>query len=357
MNPSNHIAKLHEYSGNVHVHSHYSDGAASPAQIAAIAQRKGLDFVILNDHEYMAKELHLEVEGFYGKLLLLVGLEIGGRYHHYLAFGLKEMVKGSGLSPQQVIDQVNAQGGFGFLAHPFEKGMPFHEKSIAYTWNDLSVRGYTGICIWNFTSRWKERVKSPLHGLLCIALKKYMLKGPSKETLAFWDAKCQERKVVAIGGSDAHGSIFRWGPISLVPISYDYALTSITIHVLLPEALSSDFQVAKDQIYGAIKKGHLFIGHDAIAASKGFRLAFSGESGTCALMGEELRFEPGSLTVELPLRGLIRIIRNGREYSKGEANQFEAKVQKAGVYRVEVYKKTPIFGWRPWIFSNPIFLI
>ena len=128
------------------------------------------------------------------------------------------------------------------------------------------------------------------------------------------------------------------------------------MHVLLPEALSSDFQVAKDQIYGAIKKGHLFIGHDAIAASKGFRLAFSGESGTCALMGEELRFEPGSLTVELPLRGLIRIIRNGREYSKGEANQFEAKVQKPGVYRVEVYKKTPIFGWRPWIFSNPIFL-
>ena len=356
MGPSSQRGKFHEYIGNVHVHSYYSDGTASPGQIAAIAQRRGLDFVILNDHDYMAKKLHLEVEGFYGKLALLVGLEIGERYHHYLAFGLKEMVAGSGLSPQEVIDRVNAQGGFGFLAHPFEKGMPFHEKSIAYTWNDLSVTGYTGICIWNFTSRWKERVRSPVHGLFCVALKKYTLKGPSRQTLSFWDAKCLKRKVVAIGGSDAHGSVFRWGPISLTPITYDYALTSIMIHVLISEALSWDFQVAKAQIYEALKNGNLFIAHDAIASSKGFRFGFFGKSGISALMGEELKFEPGYLVVEVPLRGLVRIIRNGSEYCTSEARKFEVKVDKPGVYRVEVYKKTPIFGWRPWIYSNPIFL-
>jgi len=350
------ISGLHEYVGNVHVHSNYSDGAASPQQIAAIANRRGLDFLILNDHDYMAKELHLEDEGFYGQLILLVGLEIGGRYHHYLAFRLKEMVRGKGLSPQEVIDRVRAQGGFGFLAHPFEKGMPFHEKSIAYTWNDLSVEGYTGICIWNFTSRWKERVKTAIHGLFCVAFKQYSLKGPSKETLAFWDAKNQERKVIAIGGSDAHGSGFKWGPISLVPISYDFALTSITIHVLLDRQLSGDFEEAKGQIYGAMEQGHLFIGHDNLAPTRGFRFFFEGQSGQMAIMGEELIFEPGILKVSTPLEGRIRIVRNGSLWAIGQGKGLEKEIAEPGVYRVEVYLRIPVFGWRPWIFSNPIFL-
>ncbi len=352
----NHTASGYEYVGSVHVHSSYSDGSAPPKTIAGIAERQGLDFVILNDHDYMAKELHLEDEGFYAKVLLLVGLEIGGRYHHYLAFNLKEMVSGEGLSPQEVIDEVNAQNGFGFLAHPFEKGMPFHENSIAYTWNDLTVTGYTGICIWNFTSRWKERVKTPVHGIYCVALKRYTLKPPSRKTLAFWDAKCEQKKVVSIGGSDAHGSKFQWGPISLVPISYDYALRAIAIHVLLPQALSPDFQVAKDQIYGAMKQGRLFIGHDAIASSKGFRFSFLGQSGMIVGMGEEAKFEPGTLSVRVPSRGLVRVLRNGYEYAGSSGTELQVEVKKPGVYRAEAYKKIPLFGWRPWIFSNPIFL-
>ncbi len=350
------MGRVYEYVGSVHVHSNYSDGAAAPKEIAEIAGRRGLDFVILNDHDYMAKELHLEHEGFYGNLLLLVGLEIGGRYHHYLAFNLKKMVRGKGLGPQEVIDEVNAHGGFGFLAHPFEKGMPFHENSVAYTWNDLSVTGYTGICIWNFTSRWKERVKSPVHGIYCMAFKKYTLKPPSRETLAFWDARCRERKVVAIGGSDAHGSKFQWGPISLVPISYEYALTAITIHILLKSPLSSDLGIARSQIYGAMQTGSLFIAHDAIAPGEGFRFSFLGNSGVCADMGDELEFEPGLLKVSVPSRGLIKVMKNGAEYARELGTELQVEAKEPGVYRVEVSKKTPFFGWRPWIFSNPIFL-
>jgi hypothetical protein len=149
------------------------------------AQKVGLDFIILNDHCYMTDSLHLGEEGFYGDVLVLLGLEMGRRYHHYLAYDLKEMVKGQSWAPQEVIDRVNAQQGFGFFAHPFEKGMPLKEKSIAYTWNDLSVTDYVGICIWNFTSRWKERVKTPLHGLFFLLFKSRTLKGPSQKTLSF----------------------------------------------------------------------------------------------------------------------------------------------------------------------------
>ena len=350
------LPNLNEYVGTLHVHSTYSDGTLAPNQIANIAAQKGLDFVILNDHDYMAEELHLEDEGYHGKVLLLVGLEIGKRYHHYLAYRLKEMVKGSGLSPQEVIDKVNAQGGFGFLAHPFEKGMPFHEKSIAYTWNDLSVKGYTGICIWNFTSRWKERIKSPLHGIFCIMFKKQTLKGPSRKTISFWDENCLQKRTVAIGGSDAHGSKFKWGPIRVVPISYDFALTSITIHILTYNPLSRDFQKARNQVYDAMEQGRLFIGHDNLAPSNGFRFAFEGKTGQVVHMGKELLFEPGVLTVRLPSKGLIKILRNGSRWAVAEGTSLEKNIEAPGVYRVEVYRNQFLFGWRPWIFSNPVYL-
>ncbi|MBW1911334.1 MAG: PHP domain-containing protein, partial [Deltaproteobacteria bacterium] len=238
---NNDLTEFIEYIGNPHIHSVYSDGAGSVSEIAQSAKRVGLDFIILNDHDYMTDNLHLEDEGFYKGVLALVSLEIGERFHHYLAYDLKEMVRSESLAPQEVIDRVEGQGGFGFLAHPFEKGMPFAEKSIAYTWNDLSVTGFTGVCIWNYSSRWKERVKSPIHGLFFLLFKSQMLKGPSGKTLSFWDGLCQERRVAAIGGSDAHGAVFKWHGLRFTPLSYDHLLNSINVHVLLKKALSMDF--------------------------------------------------------------------------------------------------------------------
>ncbi len=196
-----------EHIGNLHIHTAHSDGDADVSKIAELASRDRLDFIIINDHAHMSDTLHLEEEGFYGKVLVLVGLEIGTRFHHYLAFDLKSRISDQDLAPQQVIDWVYGQGGFGFMAHPFEKGMPFMEKSTAYTWNDLSVTAHTGVCIWNFTSRWKERVRSFLHGLFFVYFKTQTLKGPSQETLTYWDQQCLHRRVAAIGGSDAHGSV------------------------------------------------------------------------------------------------------------------------------------------------------
>jgi hypothetical protein len=31
-------------------------------------------------------------------------------------------------------------------------------------------------------------------------------------------------------------------------------------------------------------------------------------------------------------------------------------VKEKGVYRVEVFRRLAFFGWRPWIFTNPIYL-
>ena len=345
-----------EYTGNVHIHTRYSDGSGDVARIVRDAKAVNLDFIILNDHDYMAKILHLEDEGYYDGVLALMGLELGARFHHYLAFGLREMVRGKGLGPQSVIDQVNQKGGFGFLAHPFEKGMRFRENSIAYTWNDLSVTGFTGICIWNFSSRWKERVKTPLHGLFFLLFKTWTLKGPSRKTLSFWDKTCATRRVVAIGGSDAHGALFRLGPFHFTPLSYRDGLSSINIHVLLDSPLAKDVTKAGKQVYGAMKGGRLHLAHDRLASSRGFRFRYVSEEGQPIEMGEERLFRPGTIFVETPQKGEIRLMRNGRFAAKRIGRRFSHAVKKPGVYRVEVHRRASFFGLRPWIFSNPIYL-
>ena len=351
------MSKHHfEYTGNVHIHTRYSDGAGTVPEIARHAASANLDFIIINDHDYMAKTLHVEDEGYHGGVLVLMGLELGKRFHHYLAFGLKEMVRGKGLVSQSVIDRVNEKGGFGFLAHPFEKGMPFREKSIAYTWNDLSVTGYTGICIWNFSSRWKERVRTVLHGLFFLLFKTCSLKGPSRKTLSFWDKGCAARRVVAIGGSDAHGALFRWGPFRFTPLSYRDGLSSINIHLLLDHHLAKDSIDAGKQLYNVMKEGRLHIAHDRLASSRGFRFFYVCNGGPILEMGEERAFQPGTVFVETPHKGEIRLLKNGILLVRQTGSSLSFAVETPGVYRVEVYRRAPFFGLRPWIFSNPIYL-
>ena len=346
----------YEYIGNLHVHSHYSDGGGSISRIVEAGYKAGLDFICINDHDFLTEDLHLSEEGFYGKLLVLLGLEIGEGANHYLGFGLKHMIRGDGLGPQEIIDQVNNQGGLGFLAHPFEKGMPLVEKSRAYRWNDFSVTGFTGISIWNFSSRWKERVKTIFHGLYCLLFKSQSLLGPSRETLSYWDALCQERQVPAIGGSDAHSALFkRWG-LNFVPLTYDFLLGSINIHILLHRPIPNDLELAKKDIYGAMEAGRLFIAHDALCPSRGFRFIFISNDGSDLVLGEEGEFQPGELVIELPNEGEIRLYRDGEKIFSHRGMEAVYRIKQKGVYRVAVYRHLRFFGWRPWIFSNPIYL-
>jgi hypothetical protein len=349
-------ADTFEYIGNLHIHSVFSDGAGTIPQIAQAARKAPVDFFIVNDHDFMTEELHLNWEGFYGNVLALMALEIGKRYNHYLAFDLNEKLDSGGLDAQTIIDSVRQHGGFGFLAHPFEKGMPFSENSRAYVWKDLSVDGYTGICIWNFSSRWKERVRSPIHGLFFLLFKSGTLKGPSSETLSFWDQACLKRRVAAIGGSDAHGSLFTWGILRFKPLSYKYLMKTINVHILLERALSNRLQEAKGQIYTALREGNLFICHENLASAKGFRFGYETNSGKRIIMGQETGFEKGRFEVKLPRKAKIRLIRNGVINKKRHAQQVSWEITKRGVYRLEGFLYMFPFGWRPWIFSNPIYL-
>jgi hypothetical protein len=345
-----------EYTGNFHIHTTYSDGTGSVKEVAMAARESDLDFIALNDHAHQTP-LHLEDEGYHKGILVLVGSEIGVRFNHYLAYNIKKQVADRGFSPQEVIDAVNNQGGFGFIAHPFEKGMPYMENSIAYVWNDWSVAGHTGICIWNFSSRWKENVKSFRHGIFHLIFKKYTLKAPSRKTLATWDGLCLKRRVVAMGGSDAHASSVKIGFLSIKPLSYRCLLGTINTHVLTAEPLQGDLTKDRELVYNSLREGNCFVAHDGLFPAKGFRFCFIRDENREELeMGQEGRFSPGVLTVKTPGEGLIRMINNGSLFEERYGSELHARINEKGVYRVEVFKKTCIFGLRPWIFSNPVYL-
>jgi hypothetical protein len=342
--------------GNIHIHSILSDGTGTQDDIAEKAVAAGLDFICFNDHDFMMQSLNLEQEGFFGKMPLFMGLEIGKRYHHYLAFDVKKLINSEDLSPQEIIDEVKKQGGIGFLAHPFEKGMPFRDKSKAYTWNDLSVTGFTGICIWNFSSRWKEGVKSLLHALFLMKFRSQTLKGPSQETISFYDDLCLHRRVVAVGGSDAHGALFKWWRFHIKPLPYDFLLKAINIHVFLKRKIFKDFLKAKEDIYEAMREGRLFIANDDIYPARGFRFNYISDDGSDLNMGEEGVFYPGNLIVESPSKGDIRLFKNGVLVDRRRGAEAVFSVKEKGVYRIEVYLYIAFFGWRPWIFTNPVYL-
>jgi hypothetical protein len=349
----------YEYVGNIHVHSSHSDGRGSYTEIAEKAARNGIDFICFNDHGHMHDKFSIDDEGLYGSgpFALLIGAELGRDSHHYLAYNINNIPDSEHASPQEVIDRVKDQGGFGFMAHPFEKGMPFMEKSVAYRWSDLSVTGFTGIEIWNFSSRWKERVKTILHGLFHLCFKVQALRGPSRETLNYWDQLCQKRRVVAVGGSDAHGTVYKLWFIRATFLSYGFLLNSINIHIFLKKRFHKDINTAKVDIYEAMKEGRLFIANDRLAPSRGFKYCFLSDDGSDLLMGEEDKFRSkGNLLIELPSKGEIRVIRNGETVYKKRGMEAVYRVKEKGVYRVEVYRYVSVFGWRPWIFTNPVYL-
>jgi hypothetical protein len=162
--------------------------------------------------------------------------------------------------------------------------------------------------------------------------------------------------VVAVGGSDAHGTPFKWGPLKLTPFTYDYLLHSITVHVLLKNKLSRTLPEAKQEIYEAMRHGRLFIAHENLSPARGFRFDFASSDGSDLYMGEEASFRPGQFVVELPAEGQVRLIKDGALAEERRGKEAIFSVTEKGVYRVEVYKHVFLFGWRPWIFSNPIYL-
>ncbi|SHG94758.1 PHP domain-containing protein [Thermosyntropha lipolytica DSM 11003] len=347
---------MYEYVGNLHIHSVYSDGTGTVAEIAKKAQRAGLDFVVITDHENM-RGFKKGEEGYYNKVLVLIGMEINDTCCHYLALNIKEEIENNTLNPQQVIDQVNEQGGIGIIAHPFEKGSPFYARGIAFPWNQWQVKGFQGIEIWNFCSGWKDNLESRLKAIFLLFWPRFCITGPDKEALKKLDfLQGQGEKVAAFGGSDAHNIRFRLGFIPVMVGSYLKTFRSVNMHILLKEKLTGDYKKDKVKIYEALRQGRSWVADDYRRNSRGFSFNLKYEDRTWT-MGDEVEYREGMwIEVFTPHKSRVRLIHNGQRVAVSQGRKHVFKSIEKGVYRIEA--DYMILGcYRPWIYSNSIFLV
>lgn len=367
------MLELFESVGNMHMHTPFSDGEKWHAEIADEAIDAGLDFIIVTDHNVWVDGVEGYYENEHGRVLLIVGEEVHNvrrepQASHFLVYGAEKEMSQFAADPQRLIDETNAAGAIGFLAHPYEKDLPiFNEMNLG--WHDWEIKDYTGIEIWNYMSCIKNLVAYELEKLpvknrvlgqlsaLRVALNpEKFVSGPEPEALAFWDRLLAEGKhVAAIGNSDAHGTMMSMGPISRIIYPYDFLFRAVNTHILTTKPLNGDPAYDKLLILEAIGRGRSWVGYDMAESTEGFR--FSGHGVERGLMGERIQLDVGAtLQVRAPIRSNIRLIRDGNcvAEEEKETNLTHIPIE-PGAYRVEC--KIPYKGKeRGWIYSNPIYL-
>ncbi len=360
------LTTLYEYSGNMHMHTPYSDGAASHAEIAQAAAIAGLDFVIVTDHNVWVSG----VEGYYTgrapaeprRVLLLTGEEIHDRQrrpqvNHLLVFGAACELAHCAADPQGLIDAVAAAGGLSFLAHPDDPDLPrFKEPPIP--WVDRYVTGFDGLEIWNFMSSLKTALNGGLGQLVRAAFRpEEVIRTPPAETVALWDSLLAAgRRVTGIGGADAHGLIYRVGPIRHTVFPYDFLFSCVNTHILSKTPFTGEWEADQKIVYKTLKAGSAFIGYDLIGETRGFRFSAHGQGGT-ALMGGSVRLGAGvTLQARAPDRCHLRLIRHGQVVAEWHGQEaFTYSASQSGAYRVEAWRN---YKGQPytWILSNPIYV-
>lgn len=346
-----------EVSGVIHCHTQYSDGTHSFAEVCQAADRAGLDYLLMTDHDNM-EAVRDHGEKYWGRTLVLIGVEITPRFNHYLAYGVSDFPSRD-LPPQDFIQAVSAGGGVGFCAHPHDGGSRVLRQK-EFCWRDWDVTGYTGLEVWNYFSSWVFGCDSwwrALRGGIfadwqCVA------RDPEPRTLAEWDRLGQARRVVGIGGVDAHGMRVRLlGPLAVTFHPYFRSFRTVRTHLLLDEACSGDVDHDRGQILAALRAGRAFIANWERGDPRGFRFAATVAGGEVT-MGAEAPHPgaPGAVRFSVALDGeapaaTIRLLWNGQVAAEVHGSTLVAADVGPGVYRVEVTRRG-----RGWIYSNPIYL-
>lgn len=352
----------HEYVGNLHVHTVYSDGEGTHAEVAEAALLAGLDFVVFTDHNVWLADL----DGYFGDdargyVLLLSGEEVHDHSrvpngNHLLVYAAGQECAPFAADLAALLETINAAGGLSFIAHPDDRAVSWlGEPSIP--WLDRHVDSFTGLEIWNFMSAFKDHIQTRKDAVRHVFRPEDVVIGPPPQTLALWDELlCTGRPVVGIGSADAHATRFGAGPLSHTVFPYDFLFSCVNTHILTKSPLTGEAAHDRRLLYEALAEGRAFIGYDIPGSTRGFRFSAQGQ-GASAVMGEHIKLGPGvTLQVMAPARARIRIIGNGEVVAEERNVENLTHVARTpGAYRAEVWR--PYKGVeRAWILSNPIYV-
>lgn len=132
---------------------------------------------------------------------------------------------------------------------------------------------------------------------------------------------------------------------------YHRSFWNVSTHILAP-------QLDELTLRTALKSGHAYVAHDWMCDPTGFDFAaFDAQGRRAGEMGDEIKHHAGlTLRARLPVGAYVRVLRHGEAVATAEGTaDFSYSPKEAGVYRFEAWLKLD-GEWRPWIFSNPVYV-
>ena len=341
-----------EYRGALHSHTTLSDGTASIHEVASIADRLGLDFLVVTDHNTLEGR---DLEGRVGSCTILVGSEISTEDGHVLAFGTPETLYRMGGDGAQTVGDVRDLGGMSVIAHPVNSQNGWRSPA--------SVRA-DGLEIFNADSAWRN---APIWKLL-LGFPAWLLNPPrallfvmdnAQQERNQWDAYLENGPMTGLAGADSHGTI-RVGGWDFSFPRYEDSLAWFPVHVLTERELSGEIGNDRQIILEALKRGSCYLSVGPIGPASGFRFRAVSEGLARPVgMGQSLASDNSvTLVAELPAERPVRMVlrRNGAVVEERWGRRLEHPGASPGVYRVEIYVGEPESpaGRIPWVLSNPI---
>jgi hypothetical protein len=331
-----------EIQGVYHVHTTLSDGRRTADEIAAVAGRLSLHFLILTDHG-RPNRASLGTQGWKENVLVLAGSELSVSRGHLVALDFAVPDHSFSQNAEQAAQEVAAAGGFSVIAHPFSKtrwswGRPGDYSALEIIDNDSMVK--------------KNFLKAvPYLPALLLEPRLFLLKTLERpgRSLGKWDELSRLQPFYGYFSADAH-------------LFYSAVLDCFRLHVLLEKPLSKDFGEARSQVLGALRQGRFYCAVHAARPAGGF-LFWAETGGTRLPMGSSLPFtasSPFRLRAEAPFPFAfeMRLLRDGEIVFRSAEKELSYPVEKPGAYRIEI----GLEGWSPlpkdfpWVISNPIFV-
>ena len=102
---------------DLHVHtSRSSDAFTSLDELGPSCKRAGIDGIAITEHNQVTSILPPDI-------VALRGVEVSSNVGHIIGLGIREPIE-RGLSPDETINRIRAQGGLALLPHPYDLFRP-----------------------------------------------------------------------------------------------------------------------------------------------------------------------------------------------------------------------------------------
>lgn len=352
--------------GVFHVHTNRSDGSSSPDEIAAIAARAGLRFLVFTDHGDGTRAP--DPPTYRSGVLCLDAVEISTQAGHLIALGLPQTPYPLMGEARDVLEDVHRLGGMGVAAHP-------HSPRTDLQWRDWDAP-LDGVELLNLDTEWRiHAAQPPTSGAwfgLARALATYPVR-PS-ETIASlvssgehvpdqWRALASRRHLALFAGADAHARLelrdrdpirSRWA-LSLP--GYEAVFRTLTMRVRVSAPFMTDAERDGALLLAALREGAAYAALDAVMSPPAFEL--SATSGSSSVPQGGTLTTDGlialSLTTNAPPTFTTIIWRNGEVLISQPSAPHLTVAAPAGdaIYRAEV-RASPLPNTPPWILSNSL---